>query len=79
MKLEECIRKQEMQITSIKEERDNLNRIADELKMDLRLKEDKVEGINNELQDALRKTKEGSISFFFYLKRTNFLSTIAFR
>lgn len=64
MKLEECIRKQEMQITSIKEERDNLNRIADELKMDLRLKEDKVEGINNELQDALRKTKEGSISFF---------------
>uniref|UniRef100_A0A0K8UUX9 Rootletin n=1 Tax=Bactrocera latifrons TaxID=174628 RepID=A0A0K8UUX9_BACLA len=59
MKLEECIRKQEMQITSIKEERDNLNRLADELKMEIRLKEDKVEGINNELQDALRKTKEG--------------------
>lgn len=65
MKLEECIRKQEIQITSIKEERDNLNRLAEELKMDLRLKEDKMEGINIELQDALRKTKEGSRSFRF--------------
>ncbi|XP_017465637.1 PREDICTED: rootletin isoform X1 [Rhagoletis zephyria] len=59
IKLEECIRKQEIQLTSVKEERDNLNRLCEELKMDIRLKEDKVEGINAELQDALRKAKEG--------------------
>lgn len=59
-----------MQITGLKEERDNLNRLAEELKMDLRLKEDKVEGINNELQDALRKTKEGWLGVYF--KNQNF-------
>ncbi|XP_067617480.1 rootletin isoform X1 [Eurosta solidaginis] len=59
IKLEECIRKQEIQLSGLREERDNLSRLCEELKMDIRLKEDKVEGINNELQDALRKTKEG--------------------
>ncbi|XP_030369241.1 rootletin [Scaptodrosophila lebanonensis] len=59
IKLEECIRKQELQLTSIREERDTLFRLSDELKMEIRLKEDKMEGTNNELQDALRKAKEG--------------------
>ncbi|ALC47431.1 Rootletin [Drosophila busckii] len=59
VKLEECIRRQELQLTSIREERDSLCRQSEELKMELRLKEDKMEGTNNELQDALRKTKEG--------------------
>lgn len=30
--------------------------------MEIRLKEDKMEGTNNELQDALRKSKEGECS-----------------
>lgn len=59
IKLEECIRKQELQLSSIREERDTLCRLSEELKMDIRLKEDKIEATNNELQDALRKTKEG--------------------
>ncbi|XP_075157962.1 ciliary rootlet coiled-coil, rootletin [Haematobia irritans] len=59
IKLEECIRKQEIQINSIKEERDNLLRLSDELKMDIRLKDDKMEALNNELQDTMRKAKEG--------------------
>jgi len=33
--------------------------VSEELKMEIRLKEDKMEGTNNELQDALRKSKEG--------------------
>ncbi|KAH8382728.1 hypothetical protein KR009_004943 [Drosophila setifemur] len=59
IKLEECIRKQELQLTSMREERDTLCRLSEELKMEIRLKEDKMEGTNNELQDALRKSKEG--------------------
>ncbi|EDW24431.1 GL23404 [Drosophila persimilis] len=59
IKLEECIRKQELQLCSIREERDTLCRVSEELKMEIRLKEDKMDGTNNELQDALRKTKEG--------------------
>ncbi|XP_017860567.1 PREDICTED: rootletin [Drosophila arizonae] len=59
IKLEECIRKQELQLSSIREERDTICRLSEELKMDIRLKEDKIEATNNELQDALRKTKEG--------------------
>ncbi|XP_034661483.1 rootletin [Drosophila subobscura] len=58
IKLEECIRKQELQLCSIREERDTHCRMSEELKMEIRLKEDKMEGTNNELQDALRKTKE---------------------
>ncbi|XP_020817454.1 rootletin isoform X1 [Drosophila serrata] len=58
IKLEECIRKQELQLSSIREERDTLCRVSEELKMEIRLKEDKMEGTNNELQDALRKSKE---------------------
>ncbi|XP_017084108.2 rootletin [Drosophila eugracilis] len=59
IKLEECIRKQELQLSSMREERDTLCRVSEELKMEIRLKEDKMEGTNNELQDALRKSKEG--------------------
>lgn len=59
IKLEECIRKQELQLNSMREERDTLCRLSEEYKMEIRLKEDKMEGTNNELQDALRKTKEG--------------------
>ncbi|XP_060648452.1 rootletin isoform X2 [Drosophila nasuta] len=59
IKLEECIRKQELQLNSLREERDTLCRMSEEFKMEIRLKEDKMEGTNNELQDALRKTKEG--------------------
>ncbi|KAH8276985.1 hypothetical protein KR026_003142 [Drosophila bipectinata] len=59
IKLEECIRKQELQLSSMREERDTLCRLSEEFKMEIRLKEDKMEGTNNELQDALRKTKEG--------------------
>ncbi|XP_017113635.1 rootletin [Drosophila elegans] len=59
IKLEECIRKQELQLSSIREERDTLCRVSEELKMEIRLKEDRMEGTNNELQDALRKSKEG--------------------
>lgn len=69
IKLEECIRKQELQLSSIREERDTLCRLSEELKMDIRLKEDKMEATNNELQDALRKTKEGkchSINIIYY-------------
>lgn len=58
IKLEECIRKQEIQINGIKEERDNLLRLSDELKMDIRLKDDKMESLGNELQDTMRKVKE---------------------
>ncbi|KAM8707256.1 hypothetical protein ACLKA7_011364 [Drosophila subpalustris] len=58
IKLEECIRKQELQLNSLREERDTLCRLSEEFKMEIRLKEDKMEGTNNELQDALRKTKE---------------------
>ncbi|KAH8291988.1 hypothetical protein KR054_002938 [Drosophila jambulina] len=58
IKLEECIRKQELQLSSIREERDTLCRVSEELKVEIRLKEDKMEGTNNELQDALRKSKE---------------------
>jgi len=46
-------------LNSIREERDTLCRVSEELKMEIRLKEDKMEGTNNELQDALRKSKEG--------------------
>ncbi|XP_070063358.1 rootletin isoform X2 [Drosophila virilis] len=59
IKLEECIRKQELQLNSMREERDTLCRLSEELKMEIRLREDKMEATNNELQDALRKTKEG--------------------
>lgn len=59
IKLEECIRKQELQLNSLREERDTLCRLSEEYKMEIRLKEDKMEGTNNELQDALRKAKEG--------------------
>ncbi|XP_039495545.1 rootletin isoform X1 [Drosophila santomea] len=59
IKLEECIRKQELQLSSLREERESLCRVSEELKMEIRLKEDKMEGTNNELQDALRKSKEG--------------------
>ncbi|XP_016981444.1 rootletin [Drosophila rhopaloa] len=59
IKLEECIRRQELQLSSIREERETLSRVSEELKMEIRLKEDKMEGTNNELQDALRKSKEG--------------------
>ncbi|XP_046805055.1 rootletin isoform X2 [Lucilia cuprina] len=59
IKLEDCIRKQEIQMNALREERDNLLRLSDELKMDIRLKDDKVESITNELQDTLRKAKEG--------------------
>lgn len=48
-----------MQLSSMREERDTLCRLSEEFKMEIRLKEDKMEGTNNELQDALRKTKEG--------------------
>ncbi|KAL9897900.1 ciliary rootlet coiled-coil, rootletin isoform 1-T1 [Glossina fuscipes fuscipes] len=58
VKLEESIRKQEIQANALKEEQDNLLRLNDELKMDIRLKEDKLESLNNELQDTLRKIKE---------------------
>lgn len=47
-----------MQINGIKEERDNLLRLSDELKMDIRLKDDKMESLGNELQDTMRKVKE---------------------
>jgi len=53
-------------LNSIREERDTLCRVSEELKMEIRLKEDKMEGTNNELQDALRKSKEGK-----YRGRTN--------
>uniref|UniRef100_A0A1A9X182 Rootletin-like coiled-coil domain-containing protein n=1 Tax=Glossina brevipalpis TaxID=37001 RepID=A0A1A9X182_9MUSC len=59
VKSEECIRKQEIQANALKEEQDNLLRLNEELKMDIRLKEDKLESLNNELQDTLRKIKEG--------------------
>ncbi|KAM7361554.1 ciliary rootlet coiled-coil, rootletin isoform 2-T5 [Cochliomyia hominivorax] len=58
MKLEDCIRKQEIQMNTLREERDNLQRLSDELKMDIRLKDDKVDAISNELQDTMRKAKE---------------------
>ncbi|XP_058981503.1 rootletin-like, partial [Musca domestica] len=58
IKLEECIRKQEIQMNALKEERDNLQRLSDELKMDIRLKDDKMESLSNELQDTMRKAKE---------------------
>lgn len=48
-------------MNSMREERDSLCRLSEEFKMDIRLKEDKMEATNNELQDALRKTKEGGI------------------
>lgn len=65
MKLEDCIRKQEMQMNALREERDNLQRLSDELKMDIRLKDDKVETITNELQDTMRKAKEGKFNVVF--------------
>lgn len=46
-------------MNSMREERDTLCRLSEEYKMEIRLKEDKMEGTNNELQDALRKAKEG--------------------
>lgn len=67
-KLEECIRNQEIKLTSLREERDALFRLSDELKTEIRLKEDKMEGINNELQDALRKSKEGKHTSKYYCK-----------
>lgn len=60
MKLEDYIRKQEMQMNVLKEERDNLQKLSDELKMDIRLKDDKIDSITNELQDTVRKAKEGN-------------------
>lgn len=63
MKLEDYIRKQEMQMNSLREERDNLQRLSDELKMDIRLKDDKVDTIMNELQDTMRKAKESKFDF----------------
>lgn len=59
MKLEDYIRKQEMQLNVMKEERDNLQKLSEELKMDIRLKDDKIDSITNELQDTMRKSKEG--------------------
>ncbi|EDW81196.1 uncharacterized protein Dwil_GK11156 [Drosophila willistoni] len=59
IKLEECIRKQELQLVTMREERDSLCRLSEELKIEMRLKEDKMDGTSNELQDALRKNKEG--------------------
>lgn len=47
-------------MNALREERDNLLRLSDELKMDIRLKDDKMETITNELQDTMRKAKEGN-------------------
>lgn len=45
----------------MKDEHDNTCRLIDELKMELRLKEDKIETLNTQLQDTLRKLKEGKL------------------
>lgn len=48
-------------MNALREEKDNLQRLGDELKMEIRLKDDKTESITNELQDTLRKVKEGNL------------------
>lgn len=47
-----------MAIKTIVEERDGLVKNRDDLKMELRLKEDKVENLNAHLQEALQKNRE---------------------
>lgn len=59
-------------MNALREEKDNLQRLAEELKMEIRLKDDKLESITNELQDTMRKNKEGNLlifilSFIIYL------------
>lgn len=46
-------------MNSLRDEHDKVMHLADELKMEMRLKEDKIDGLNSELQETLRKIKEG--------------------
>lgn len=62
-------------MSALREERDSLVRLSDELKVEIRLKEDKSEGLNNELQDVLRKTKEGW--FYFYVFKSSLLISLS--
>ncbi|KAL5282684.1 CROCC family protein [Megaselia abdita] len=57
-KLEEDINKKNLAFKTIIEERENLIKYRDELKMELRLKEDKVESLNSHLQETLQKNKD---------------------
>lgn len=56
--MEDEINKKNLGIKSIIEERENLIKNRDELKMELRLKEDKVENLNALLQESLQKNRE---------------------
>lgn len=58
VKLEDEINKKNLAIKTIVEERENLIKNRDDLKMELRLKEDKVENLNALLQESLQKNKE---------------------
>lgn len=69
MRLEDEIRKQDIQLTALREERDTLSRLSDELKMEIRLKEDKLDATKSDLQESLRKNKEGKHNTKF-LKQT---------
>lgn len=57
-KLEDEINKKNLAIKTIVEERENLIKNRDDLKMELRLKEDKVENLNALLQESLQKNRE---------------------
>lgn len=46
-------------MNEIKQERDMTQRVAEDLKLQLSLCEDKSESISNQLQDTIRKLKEG--------------------
>lgn len=58
MRLEEQISKLEIGLNSTKIERDTAQGDVDALKVQLRMAEDKAEGINGQLQETIRKLKE---------------------
>ncbi|CRK87834.1 CLUMA_CG001622, isoform A [Clunio marinus] len=58
IRAEEEQNKFELQISAIKEERENSLREVEELKVQLRLSEDKVDAYNHELSDTMRKLRE---------------------
>ncbi|KAG5673476.1 hypothetical protein PVAND_003521 [Polypedilum vanderplanki] len=58
IRAEEEANRYDLQIASIKEERENGLREIEELKVQLRLTEDKADSLNNQLADTMRKLRE---------------------
>lgn len=64
---EEDRNKLEQRIEEIRREREAAQTEIENLKVQIHLSEDKIDSINNQLNDTLRKLKEGIMKFCFLL------------